>query len=52
MKRLRRIRAIRERFLILSSVAAGLQSAMQQVYLNEELRNNVRRPEGKPIIEF
>ena len=33
MKRLRCIRAIRERFLILSSVAAGLQSAMQQIEL-------------------
>ena len=33
VKRLRCIRAIRERFLILSSVAAGLQSVMQQYCL-------------------
>ena len=31
-------------FFDLSSVAAGSQSATQQVYLNEELRNNVRQP--------
>ena len=64
-KRLRCISDNPWAFFDLSSVAAGLQSARQQWkwrMKNEEwrmkncrlrrLRNKVRRPEGKPIIQF